>query len=112
MTTKTEAVNFRHMLVRFEDKSVVRYVIRIPDYSGLPKDQIHAIQDAIERAAIRLFKSLRKNGKNYGNPFIDKRICRQPGSKAQAIISVWDGDEKSVGDAVNESRAMLLMSKV
>lgn len=100
------------MLIRFEDNSVARYVIRIPNYRDMDKVQIHAIQCAIENAALRIFKSLRKSGRFYGDPFVDKRICRQPGPKAKAIISVWDGDEKSVGDSVNQSRAMLLMSKV
>ena len=92
-----EAIKFRHMLVGFEDGSERRYVMKLPSASTIGKlenDEYAGLDAAINQAAMNLFHKLKRLGKNYGDPFIDKRVCRDPGPKAVQIIEIWDGAAK------------------
>lgn len=114
MATKTEAINFRHIVIRFDDESTTRYVMKLDANHCKSLDEIKVFNAAIEQAALSMFRRLRAKGRNAGDPLVDKRTIPRigVGPKATAIISVWDGEQKSTGDSVSFQRAMLLMSKV
>lgn len=88
MTVK--APEYRKMQILFDDGSTRIYDISLNNGDITNQAQLDRIDFCRNQAAQSLFNRLKEQGRDYGNPFNDKRVCRDPGPKAVKIIKIWD----------------------